>query len=163
MMGSMRDGEGDDWLCFFASKSAIILGLACDSKMSRPGHPWAGLYDGIPGHLAGVLEEPSFRIKDKSFCLWRTNSDTAWQRGPVKPPEGEDPDGSFALLAILDGNPETYAAWASDYHEVEVPTDAIAAVYAHVPMTKDLAAQIAADRSYEDLLEDLEEIGYPTE
>ena len=76
-------------------------------------------------------------------------------------PDGDDPDGSAQLLQILDGRPESYRAFAADYYEVDLPLDAVAAVYRHQPLTPELLARLNADVTIDALREDAVEIGYP--
>ena len=109
----------------------------------------------------GCLREPAFVLEETTFCLWRQRGDAAWQHGPVDWPADEpDPDGSSALLAPLDGRPETYAAWAAEYFEHDVPLATVRAVYDHRPLDRDLVSTLTR-RPLEALRADAAEIGYP--
>jgi hypothetical protein len=112
-------------------------------------------------HLAPAVDEPAFDARNCTFCLWRRTGGAGWEHGPVEFPDGDDADGSALLLGILDGRPESYRAFAADYYEVDLPLAAVAAVYAHEPLTPALIARLNADASIDMLGEDVAEIGYP--
>jgi len=162
VMASMRDGSGDQWFALFTEVGAALHGLAHESPMFRRGNPWPGIWDSFPSALAGFRAEPAFDTKDSTFCIWRMHSDAAWQRGEIDFPQGHhDPDGSTMLLSMLDGVPQTYCAWASEYYECELPVAALAAVYDHSPLTEALVRALKADASLRSLQPDVAEIGYP--
>jgi hypothetical protein len=75
--------------------------------------------------------------------------------------DGEDPDGSAQLLQLLDGRPESYRAFAAEYYEVELPLDAVAAVYRHEPLTAALIGRLNGNVTIDELRDDVAEIGYP--
>jgi len=108
-----------------------------------------------------AVDEPAFDARNSTFCVWRRSAGARWEHGPVEFANGDDPDGSAQLLQILDGRPESYRAYAADYYEVDLPLDAIAAVYAHQPLAPALIARLNADASIDMLREDVAEIGYP--
>jgi hypothetical protein len=64
-------------------------------------------------------------------------------------------------MGRVDGRPDSYRAFAADYYEVDLPLDAVAAVYAHEPLTPPVIARLNADASIDMLREDVAEIGYP--
>lgn len=63
-------------------------------------------------------------------------------------------------LAILDGKPRTYRAYAEGYFEADVPLAAIEHVYAGKPIDQKLIDSINPERTLADLKADLVEIGY---
>ena len=166
-MGSMRNGSGDDFMSLFDRSGCFLRGFDHESAMSpwsggEPGAVWPGVLDSVPEEFAQSLDEPAFNMQDTTFCIWRRHGDTAWSRGTIAFPEGEDdPDGSATMLSELDGNPETYQTFAKDYYEVDVALDAIAKVYAHQPLTTALLEQFSSSRSIEQMRADADEIGYP--
>ena len=160
-MASMRNGQGDDWFALFTGAGVVVIGLDHEAPMFRPGDPWPGVIDALPADLAPAVDEPAFDARNCSFCIWRRSDGARWEHGPVQFPHGDDPDGSAQLLGMLDGRRESYGAFAADYYEVELPLDAVAAVYAHQPLTPALLAQLNADASIDMLREDVAEIGYP--
>lgn len=115
-MGSMRDGCGDDFFGLFNSSGCFLKGFAHESAMSpygrKPKAVWPGVLDNVPSAFAAALKEPAFSMEDTTFCIWRRYCDESWQVGDIEFPGGTDPDGSQTLLAILDGKPKTYKAWA---------------------------------------------------
>ena len=160
-MASMRNGQGDDWYALFTGGGVVMIGLDHEAPMFRVGDPWPGVIDAVPLDLATAVNEPAFDARNCTFCIWRRTAGPTWEHGPVRFPDGDDPDGSAQLLEILDGRPEAYQAFAADYHEASLPLDAVAAVYAHRPLTSALIAQLNAGVSIEMLRADVAEIGYP--
>lgn len=162
LMASMRNGSGDHWFALFTEAGAALHGLAHEAPMFRNAQPWPGIWESLPERLSGFRAEPAFDTANSTFCIWRLSQDRTWRRGDVEyVPGHDDPDGSGALLAILDGQPETYRAWASAYYERELRLDAIAAVYRHTPLTGELVRALDPDATLERLRDDIDEIGYP--
>jgi hypothetical protein len=162
LMASMRNGQGDQWFALFTEGGVVLHGLDHEAPMYRMDEPWPGIFDALPPDLAGFVDEAAFDTRNSTFCIWRgAGSASSWARGPVAYPEGDDPDGSAHLLGILDGRPESYRAFAADYHERDVPLVAVEAIYRHRPLTPALVRQLNPDASLEDLRGDAAEIGYP--
>jgi hypothetical protein len=71
---------------------------------------------------------------------------------------------SLWLFEQVDGQPETYVRFATDYDELEQPLDrtVVEHVYAHRPLTAHLARRLNPDVDWDGLREDLAEIGNPT-
>ena len=130
--------------------------------MYRMDRPWPGIWESLPDVFAGFRAEPTFDCGNSTFCMWRRNVDSIWQRAEVEYPDGnEDPDGSKDLLWMLDGQPGTYCTWAGEYYEREIPLAAVAAVYAHEPLTEALVGAFGTGASLKRLRADIAEIGYP--
>lgn len=161
LMASMRNGQGDGWFSLFTDAGVVVIGVDHEAPMFRPDRPWPGVIDALPPELAAARNEPAFDARNSTFCIWRRSTGAAWERGPVQFAGGDDPDGSAQLLGILDGWPETYRAFAADYYEVDLPIDAVAAVYQQQPLTPSLIARLNADATIDALAEDVAEIGYP--
>jgi len=161
LMASMRNGQGDHWFALFTRDGVVVLGLDHEAPMFRPDDPWPGVVDALPIELAAAVHEPAFDARNCTFCIWRRTGDARWQHGPVEFSAGDDPDGSAHLLHLLDGRPESYRTFAAEYYEVELPLDAIAAVYRHEPLTSSLVGRLNGDVTLDDLQNDLAEIGYP--
>lgn len=163
-LASMRDGSGDAFFILFNSAGAIVKGYAHESAMAQhsvdTGEVWPGVLNEVPPEFEAVLNDPAFVAEETSFCVWRKRGDLAWQTGKIEFPDSDYADGSEELLAILDGKPETYAAWASEYYERPIPVEAVREIYAHKPLTQQLVSRLNPDRSLEDLESDLDEIGY---
>jgi hypothetical protein len=164
-MASMRNGSGDEYVALFTPYGAILKGFAHEAPMSPyandPPQVWPGVLDDVPTAFSGFLSEPAFSIEDTTFCIWRTYDDSSWQRGDIQFPEGDDPDGSEDLLSILDGDPTTYQEWAESYYEQPISLAAVKDIYNHRPLTRDLLAALNPALSLEELMPDIEGIGYP--
>jgi len=161
LMASMRNGQGDDWFCLFTRAGVVVIGLDHEAPMFQPGDPWPGVIDALPSELAAAVDEPAFDARNCTFCVWRRTAGARWEHGPVQFPDGDDPDGSARLLQILDGRPESYHAFAADYHEVDLPLDAVRAVYRHQPLTPELLARLDPGVTVDMIRQDATEIGYP--
>jgi hypothetical protein len=165
-MASMRDGCGDGYFILFTGAGAILKGFAHESEAWRRalelGQPLPGVLDRVPEEFAGFLTEPAFSIDETTFCLWRRPSDPAWQTGAIESLGGEDPDGSAELLRLLDGDPETYRAWAEDYFETRVARSAVEHIFGHRPLTGEVVKALNPQLSLTDVAEDVSEISYPT-
>lgn len=164
MLASMRNGSGDSYFILFNPAGAIIKGYAHESAMARhavdTGEVWPGVVDQVPPEFEEVLNDPALVPEETSFCIWRRRGDLAWQTGKIEFPDSDFPDGSAELLFILDGKPETYASWATEYYERSIPGNAVADVYAHKPLTQQLVSRLNPNCVLEDLESDLDEIGY---
>lgn len=163
-MASMRDASGDDYFILFNPAGAILKGFAHESVMSpyesTPPHVWPGVLASVPEVFSAFLSEPAFTINDTTFCIWRTHPDTLWQRGNIQFPDAEDPDGSAELLAILDGNPETYQQWAEGYYERSIALSAVTHIYEHRSLSPKIVKLLNSDLSLSDVADDVTEIGY---
>lgn len=160
-VGSMRNGQGDEFFALFNSYGCFFKGFVHDSPAAAARIPFNRHYQGVPAELSSAVTEPAFSPEDVTFCLWRSVQDTKWSRSPVPLPSGDDPDGSLYLLGPLDGNPETYRVWAEDYYECEVPLEAVQAIFERQRLTNDLLADLGSDLTLSDLRADRREIGYP--
>ena len=164
-MASMRNGQGDDFFALFTPVGAILKGFAHESAMTpyqhHPPRVWPGVLETVPAVFQSFLSEPAFDIEATTFCIWRQYGDASWQRGAITFPDSYDPDGSAGLLAILDGDPQTYWTWAADYYEQPVSLAAVTAIYQHQPLTRELVARLNPDITLEDLAADITEIAYP--
>jgi hypothetical protein len=176
-LGSMRNGQGDDFVALFNSHGCFLKGFAHEAPMSPyrddgTKRLWAGLIESVPREFADCLREPAFGIENTTFCVWRRYGDSSWQRGAVEYPPGADPDGSADLLSPLDGKPETYREWAEDYFNKPFLTvEMVRHIYEHRPLTNELVAALTPDIILEDeepphlevadLEDDIMEIGYP--
>jgi hypothetical protein len=165
MMASMRNGSGDEYFILFTPAGAIIKGFAHEAPMTPyafdPPHVWPGVLDTVPSVFATFLTEPAFVIEDTTFCVWRTEHDSAWQRGTIEFPDDPDPDGSQGLLALLDGDPQTYRVYAETNHERSLTLDAVRHVYNRQPLTNALVEALNPDWLLADIAADQAEIGYP--
>jgi len=161
LMASMRNGQGDHWFALFTRDGIVVLGLDHEAPMFRPGDPWPGVLDTVPAELRTAVHEPAFDARNCTFCVWRRTGGAGWERGPVEFSGGDDPDGSAHLLHLLDARPESYRTFAAECYEMDLPLDAIAAVYRHQRLTPSLIARLNGSVTLDDLRNDLAEIGYP--
>ncbi|WP_344221747.1 hypothetical protein [Kribbella sancticallisti] len=163
----MRNGSGDEYSIVFSPDGAIAQGFDHESPLSpwgrSPAEPWPGLFIGVPDSLAPALDEPAFLHhngdRKVTVCFWRTPADERWLCGPV---EGADKDGADWLFKLLaEGRPEAYLTFAEDYYEVALELDAIAHVYALMPLTEEVITALNPEVMLKNLKDDIAEIGYP--
>ena len=160
-MGSMRNGEGDEWFAlFFADGRAAIKGWAKNAE-AREGLSVPGVLDGIPDDLGAFTGEPAFTMNQTTFCLW--NVDGTWRRSPSLSADQVAHDGSGGFLALLVGDAGDYAEFARDYFEKDVAKATVARFFLGEPLTPELVAALGPSVSYADLATDIDEIGYPIE
>jgi hypothetical protein len=165
-MGSMRNGSGDDFFAVFAPAGCILRGFDHESAMTpwreTPPRIWPGVLDDVPPQFESSLKEPAFHMEDTTFCIWCLAGDLAWSHGSIEfPADQGDPDGSQWMLSGLDGNPQTYQSFAKEYFELDVELGAISRVFAHEPFSPDLLRAFPSSRSFQDVITDAEEMGYP--
>jgi hypothetical protein len=132
----LTEPEGNYVQISFTPKGVVILGFDHDSPMSPARNDeriWPGVVDELPDALRPVLADYPYR-PDITFCIWRLSGDRRWRAGAVRRPRGRDADGSEALLAILDGNPNRYRRFARFVHERDVPLAVIRRAYAGGPV-----------------------------
>lgn len=162
-MASMRNGSGDGYFLLFNPHGAIVKGYAHESSAARwcadHGQPLPGMFDGVPPEFKEFLTEPAFSINETTFCCWRRNEDRAWSHGIPDYP-GDSDGGASGLLSILSGDPDVYLRWASEYFEQPVEANAVYHIYSHNPLSKELLSSLNPRLSLEQLMDEIEEIGY---
>jgi hypothetical protein len=163
-VGFMRNGSGDEFQAMFLPYGVIIKGFAHESVMSpyakNPPAIWPGVIDNVPIEFSGFLKEPALSPIETTFCIWRRLQDNSWQCGKINYPDGKDPDGSEDLLAILDGKPETYQAWAEEYYEHPINLDAIKRIYTHQQLNDFLIMKFNRNASSRAVNAEAKIIGY---
>ena len=163
----MRNGSGDEYSIVFSPAGAIAQGFDHESPISPwvlpDGDCWPGLFIGVPDELASALDEPAFQDprgrRSVTVCFWRTPADDRWLCGPVEGAEEDGADWLFDLLA--DGRPEAYLTFAEEYYEVALELDAVAHVYALMPLTEEIVTALNPEVLLKNLRDDIAEIGYP--
>jgi hypothetical protein len=163
----MKSGTGDSYSIVFSPDGVIAQGFDHESPISpwgrRTSEPWPGLFIGVPDELAPALDEPAFTNdqgdREVTVCFWRTPADDRWLCGPVQGVEKDGADWLFDLVA--NGRPEAYLTFAESYYEVALELDAVAHVYAQMPLTEEVVTALNPEVMLKDLKNDITEIGYP--
>lgn len=154
----MSDGEGDEMLVLFRPEGCCINGFLHEYDQPDKAQVTRGLPAAFDEFVFG---EPVSSI-GTTFCLWYTPAH-GWQTGILP----DEDDGSEELLYIFDGNPETYAEWANEYYIEEtdrdpIDTAAVARIYQHEPLTRELVREIIEPlEDWAQLETDVQAIGYP--
>jgi hypothetical protein len=166
-LASMRDGEGNASFIWFGPAGAAIRGFDHESVMSPFRHDppvlWPGLDRGLPPELCHVLAEPAFGGLELTFLFWRQAHDEAWHHGSAALPEGDDPDGSGWLLAVLTGGADAYLAHARESFEARLDAAAVAHIYRAQPIDEDLVRRLNRDADIQAALDHARRIGLPVE
>jgi hypothetical protein len=160
MMGSMRNGEGDEFYAVFNTHGAFLKGFVHDSPVAASNAASDSFYCDLPRQFAAYSREPAFSTEQVTFCIWRCSDKAAWSCNKLDLSAFPEDDGSPYLLSMLDRLPQTYAAWARIYYEHDVSLKAIEAIYEHQLLTDDLVATLNPSRSLHLLQADVAEIGY---
>src|SRR4030095_9594605 len=78
LMGSLRNGQGDQWFAVINASGIILFGLDHESPMYRPDNPWPGVLCALPPDFAASGDEPAFDTRNTRFCIWRGAASPAW-------------------------------------------------------------------------------------
>jgi len=154
----MRNGEGDQWLILFRVDGCVINGYAIESQEQNK----EKLTDQLPEIFHEFIFGEPIKSIGTSFCIWTTELKN-WQTGIV----GDYDDHSETMLGILDGNPQSYLNWASEYFEESIkeggiPLATICSIYEGNTLTrKDVLSIVDQIDDWDQLITDLKEIDYP--
>jgi len=161
-MGSRRNGSGDDWHILFGAFGTAIKGFSHERPLSGGQRFADQVQTELPRSFSPFLCEPAFSMDDINYCYWQEAADTTWHK-VMNPDEGVtfSEDGSSEELELLCESAAAYVSFASEYFEMELSIDAVEAVFAHTPMTKQLAQALRPDVSFSLVKKDAKEIGYP--
>lgn len=165
-MASMRNGSGDAYFVVFSAEGTVARGFDHESELS----PWArddgkvapGILDGFPAALGGVMGEPAFGSDggpetDLTFCAWWLPGASSWETGPIE----EDGGASELFEVVLEGTADSYAAYASEYFEIELPVHGVEGVFALSPIDGRAVAVLNQEADPPRVLAELAAIGYP--
>lgn len=165
MLATMRNGAGDEYFIFFNEYGAIVKGFDHESEMNmcdEPEEVWKGVLDEVPNEFNKFLQDAAFPREYTTFCLWNLNLNPKWQIGRIEfPNDDEESDGSGWMLFLLDGLPETYCDWATDYYQKKIYLETVKKIYNQDILTKEMVEKLNPKRAFADLAGDIEEIGYP--
>jgi hypothetical protein len=167
-----RDGSGDDYSIVFTPHGAFARGFCHESPLRdfsyTPTRLWPGLLNGVPAALRDVAERTTYNETvgaDATVTLWRLVGESRWSYGHVSYPAeiavGWEDIQTPEIFDTLDGRPETYANDIEEIEKVVLDLGAVAHVFAHLPLTEDLVAELNPERAFADLAFDLVAIGYP--
>ena len=161
-MASMRTGSGDDWFLLFSNAGAGLKGLDHKSPAAGDKELLAEVRRQVSPSLATFLNESAFGWDWMSYCYWRTEADSTWNRvkhSSAAPAEAED--GSEEFLSLLLEPSTSYVEFASWYYEVQLPSHSVEAIYCHTALTPELVTSLNADADWGHVLANAKEIGYP--
>jgi hypothetical protein len=157
-MGWRRDRSRLELFALFSEAGCFIKGY--DPEAALPNVDPGLFYGQVPDQFAAAAAEVAFTPEDVTFCLWRAQSDPAWQRAIV-PAYAGGHDGSERLLGRLDGDPASYLRFLEARVGGAPEAASVAAVYAHRPLTPQLAGALGGMGEWDDLVGEARKIGYP--
>lgn len=157
-MGSMRNGQGDDWFALFGASGVAIKGLAHETPRARGGAFAAEIQRQVPREFEDFLREPAFGMDRATFCYWRAAGDATWHRVASS---DEADDGWEEFLGLLVRPALAYFDFAGDYFEQSLPLFAVAQVYEHRLLTAGLVASLNPGLAFDEAAQYAAEIGYP--
>ncbi|MGZ9583058.1 hypothetical protein [Paenibacillus marinisediminis] len=160
-MAKIDNGAGDHLIILFSDEGTIIKGFDHESLLSPYAQDelriWPGIYDNVPNELLPLLEHEGIEKEAVTFCMWRRNSDSSWQKGEVKMPKEAD-DGSHFLIGAIYQTPEDFVQFAIDYFEAALPIDVVEKVYKGVPITMEMIQMLNPDCATEEVYRELESL-----
>lgn len=159
MMASMRDGSGQHYFAVFNKYGLIIKGLEHYSTNGRlfqqVEHVDLELLRSVPNEFRDFLEEPAFTIDETSFCIWNFNNEKEWHSGK------EYCTDELYLLSIVIEGAEGYVKWAKDYFEINIDLDTVKDIFNLKRLNQVMINNLNSEISFEDIQDDIIEIGYP--
>lgn len=149
MMASLRNGEGNEYFILFNNHG--VIGKLFSKDMQLATKQIKTIIKEIPSKFSSFTTEEAFKMTDISFCFWNINNN--W----ISLPNLID----IPYLNFLTGNAELYKQWADEYYENNFDFKAIDDILRYKPITIELIKQLNANITFDDLIEDINEIGYP--
>jgi len=155
-MASMRDGEGNGYFILFAPFGTAMKGTCIANGAFEDNAIADSARAKMPEKFADFLSEPTFSIHEASFIAWFDEKNKKWTKT-----ESEKEDGSGFLTEIIRGDEETFRDWANVYYEIDLKPVFIEHVFQFMPIDGKFIEQLGFSLDGKQLLEDMDEIGYP--
>lgn len=161
-MAKIDNGAGDHLIMLFSAEGSIIKGFDHESQLSPYAQDehmvWPGIFENVPNELSSLLEHEGIEKEDVTFCIWRKNSDSSWQKGKVKMPKGAN-DGSDFLIGAIHQRAEDFVQWTKDYFDIALPAEVVEKVYEGVPITPEIIQMLNPDCNTEEVYRELKTMG----
>ncbi len=154
-MGSIRNGSGDDVFVLFNQSGCFLKGFSHEFYQEDLSPD--KFYKDVPLAFLEASKEPAFTPSNVSFCAWYQNETGEWAQSVDDEKLNSD---IFFLLQDLNGSPESYVAFASDYFEVELEIATVRTVLQKKPISRELALSFNTLIDYNMLSKELSSIGY---
>jgi len=160
-MSSMRDGEGGDYFILFSPDGAAMKGGFHEGGLVGDERILTKAQSLIPSELKNFMSEPAFSINDASFLAWFDNESMRWTKVGAIEIGSEKDDGIKYLTEWLKSDWEFYENWASEYYETQIDKNLAKYIFDFQPFHLDIIKTISLDLDENQLIEDINEIGYP--
>ncbi|WP_438293387.1 hypothetical protein [Streptomyces sp. HUAS TT7] len=166
-LACMENGSGDQYAVVFDPAGVFLYGFDHESSATpwreSPRAHWPGLLEGLPSSLAHYAAAPEFEFDgffDATVCVWRERDAEAWGCGPVEfaADESDGADWLFELLA--DGSADAYVSFTEDYLERRIDRDAVAAVLAQAPLSREMVSSLSPAADFATVAGQARALGY---
>ncbi|EPY09340.1 hypothetical protein PAALTS15_00565 [Paenibacillus alvei TS-15] len=101
------------------------------------------------------LTEPAFVLEETTFIIWTQYEKEQWLGSKDYSEE------YCGLFQILLGGAEYYHSWASQFYEIDLELAQVKRMFKLEPIDNSVLKQLNKDLEIADIVDDLEEIGYP--
>lgn len=155
-MASLRDGEGSHYYILFEISDELIgcTGkVYCkDSKISNDNH-----FSKIKelNDFEYFLGEVAFENDKSSLYFYFNHSDNKWEIATQIQ--------GIPFLRVFKDKEEAYLPWAEQYYERNIHQNTVKQIFDFKPLNEIMLSELNPDLTFQDILEDIEEIGYPYE
>lgn len=152
-MASLRDGEGSHYYILFNINNNIIdcLGKIYD-KDSLVDKNIQSIIKGMENFKL-FLDEVAFENNEATLYFSFNHFKNVWESIPFEK--------NVPFLGIFKYKEEVYVPWAEQYYETDIDKKTIREIFEFKPLTQKMVSKLNKKLSIKDVLEDINEIGYP--
>jgi len=160
-MGSMRDGEGNDYFILFSPAGTAMKGCFLDAG-TQGVDLINEIHSSMPARFSDFMHEPAFSMDESSFVAWFDDAHHTWIKiGASHNLETAD-DGSAWLTQWIRKGAGFYREWAAHYYEEPIDLGLVEHVFSFQPLDIVSIRRLGLKLDEHQLFEDIDEIGYPT-
>lgn len=149
MMASMRNGEGNEYFILFNNDGVVGKLFSKDRPLDT--NQTKNILKNIPSKFSSFIGEAAFNMDDISFCFWNINNN--WSSLPNST--------EIPYLNFLTGNSKLYKQWADEYYEDDFDLNSINKILEYKPISKEIVQKLNKNITFDNLIEEINEIGYP--
>lgn len=151
-MASLRDGEGSHYYIFFNIENNVT---DCLGKIYDKESLTSNIQKNIKKceYFKIFLDEVAFENDYATLYFHFNHLENAWESIPF--------ENNVPFLGVFKYREEAYLPWAEQYYEMDIDKDTIRDIFEFKPLTQKMVSKLNKKMIIEDILEDLNEIGYP--
>jgi hypothetical protein len=150
-MGSMRNGQGDEFFILFDQTGAAGKVLVHEDSLDEQRN--ALIRSQIPQEFSSFRNEAAFSLNKATYFFWQRPGQS-WSVQPART--------NYPLLAFVADEGDHYCSWARDYYEIEIEKASVRSIFKHTPLTRELVQSLNPEVTSIDIAEDVNQIGYPS-